>query len=183
MELGELAGMKKVDVETVESFISRTDDKFRQTHGVNVESHPRTNIIVGTTNSESGFLRDITGNRRFWPVRVTEKGKYHAWELKGVDQGWAEAIVKYRDGEELFLKGKVAAKAYVQQQQAMESHDREGKLLIIKSSIMTVFKEKICFYNTEMKNWMPLMLQDFQINFCKCPLPCYFSCYTNYKNQ
>lgn len=129
LELGELAGMKKVDVETVKSFISRTDDKFRQSYGVNVESHPRTNIIVGSTNSESGFLRDITGNRRFWPVHVTGKGKYHAWELKEVDQVWAEAIVKYRDGEELFLKGGVAAEAYVQQQQAMESDDREGIII------------------------------------------------------
>jgi len=126
LELGELAGIKKVDVETVKSFISRTDDKFRQSYGVNVESHPRTNIIVGSTNAESGFLRDITGNRRFWPVHVTGKGKYNAWDLSEVDQVWAEAIVKYRDGEELFLKGEVAAQAYVAQQQAMESDDREG---------------------------------------------------------
>ena len=126
LELGELAGIKKVDVETVKSFISRTDDKFRQSYGVNVESHPRTNIIVGSTNSESGFLRDITGNRRFWPVHVTGSGKFHAWDLTDVDQIWAEAIVKYRDGEELFLKGDVVAEAYVQQQQAMEADDREG---------------------------------------------------------
>lgn len=129
LELGELAGMKKVDVETVKSFISRTDDKFRQSYGVNVESHPRTNIIVGSTNSENGFLRDITGNRRFWPVRVTGNGRHHAWNLKDVDQVWAEAIVKYRDGEDLFLKGEVAAQAYVQQQQAMESDDREGIII------------------------------------------------------
>lgn len=129
LELGELAGIKKVDVETVKSFISRTDDKFRQSYGVNVESHPRTNIIVGSTNSESGFLRDITGNRRFWPVHVTGKGKYKAWELTDVDQIWAEAIVKYRAGEALFLKGDVVAEAYVQQQQAMEADDREGIIL------------------------------------------------------
>jgi len=126
LELGELAGLKKVDVETVKSFISRTDDKFRQSYGVNVESHPRSNIIVGSTNAESGFLRDITGNRRFWPVHVTGKAKYNAWDLTEVDQIWAEAIVKYRAGEELFLKGEVATQAYVAQQQAMESDDREG---------------------------------------------------------
>ena len=126
LELGELAGIKKVDVETVKSFISRTDDKFRQSYGVNVESHPRTNIIVGSTNAESGFLRDITGNRRFWPVHVTGNGKFHAWDLTEVDQVWAEAIVKYHDGEELFLKGSIVAEAYVEQQQAMEADDREG---------------------------------------------------------
>ncbi len=136
LELGELAGIKKVDVETVKSFISRTDDKFRQSYGVNVESHPRTNIIVGSTNSESGFLRDITGNRRFWPVHVTGNGKYHAWDLTDVDQIWAETIVKYRAGEELFLKGDVVAEAYVQQQQAMEADDREGIIVDYLESLL-----------------------------------------------
>jgi len=126
LELGELAGIKKVDVETVKSFISRTDDKYRQSYGINVESHPRSCIIVGSTNSESGFLRDVTGNRRFWPVHVTGRGKHHAWELREVDQIWAEAVVKYQLGEELYLKGNEAAEAYVQQQEAMESDDREG---------------------------------------------------------
>lgn len=128
LELGELAGIRKVDVETVKSFISRVDDKYRQSYGTTVESHPRNNIIVGSTNSESGFLRDITGNRRFWPVRVTGGTKYSVFDLTQpiVDQIWAEAISKYHDGEELYLKGDVAAQAYVQQQEAMEADDREG---------------------------------------------------------
>ena len=126
LELGELAGIKKVDVEVVKGFVTRTDDKFRQSYGVNVESHPRACIIVGSTNSEGGFLRDVTGNRRFWPVHVSGKGKYHAWELTDVDQIWAEAIQKYHDGEALYLTGKVAAEAYAAQQDAMESDDREG---------------------------------------------------------
>ncbi len=126
LELGELAGIKKVDVETVKSFVTRTDDKFRQSYGVAVESHPRSCIIVGSTNSEGGFLRDITGNRRFWPVHVTGSGKHHPWELQDVDQIWAEAIERYRAGEELYLKGRVAADAYAMQQDAMESDDREG---------------------------------------------------------
>lgn len=126
LEVGELAGIKKVDVETVKSFVTRTDDKFRQAYGTVVESHPRNCIIVGSTNSEGGFLRDVTGNRRFWPVHVTGKGKCHPWELTEVDQIWAEAIQRYREGEELFLKGSVAADAYAKQQEAMESDDREG---------------------------------------------------------
>lgn len=129
LELGELAGMKKVDVEVVKSFITRTDDKFRQSYGVNVESHPRNNIIVGTTNSEEGFLRDITGNRRFWPVHVSGKSEKKPWNLEDVDQIWAEAIVRYKEGEELFLKGEVAIKADIAQKEAMESDAREGIVL------------------------------------------------------
>lgn len=126
LELGELAGIKKVDVETVKSFVTRVDDKYRQAYGMVVESHPRSCIIVGTTNSESGFLRDITGNRRFWPVQVSEHGSLHPWDLEEIDQVWAEAIQAYKDGESLFLSGEVAQMAYAKQQEAMESDDREG---------------------------------------------------------
>lgn len=75
LELGELAGMKKTDVETVKSFLSRVDDKYRASYGLNVESHPRQCVVVGSTNTESGFLRDITGNRRCWPVRVNGQSR------------------------------------------------------------------------------------------------------------
>ena len=126
LELGELAGIKKVDVEVVKGFVTRTDDKFRQSYGINVESHPRACIIVGSTNSESGFLRDVTGNRRFWPVHVSGKGPHHAWDLKDIDQIWAEAIQKYHDGETLYLTGREALEAFDAQQEAMESDDREG---------------------------------------------------------
>jgi len=126
LELGELAGIKKLDVETVKSFVSRNDDKYRPSYGTIVESHPRQCIIVGSTNSESGFLRDITGNRRFWPVRVGGKSAKKAWELTEIDQVWAEAIVRYRTGEELFLKGTEAQMAYMEQADAIESDDREG---------------------------------------------------------
>lgn len=126
LEMGELAGLKKVDVETVKSFISRTDDKYRPSYGMTVESHPRQCIIVGSTNCESGFLRDITGNRRFWPIRVGGDSSKKAWHLTEVDQVWAEAIVKYHADEELFLKGVDAQMAFSQQADAMESDDREG---------------------------------------------------------
>lgn len=128
LELGELAGIKKVDVETVKSFITRTDDKFRQSYGIAVESHPRACVIVGSTNSESGFLRDITGNRRFWPVLVKGGTAHSVFEITPaiVDQIWAEAIERYKTGEELYLKGDVAAQAYCAQQEAMEADDREG---------------------------------------------------------
>lgn len=126
LELGELAGIKKTDVETVKSFVSRTDDKYRASYGVNVESHPRQCVVVVSTNSESGFLRDITGNRRFWPVRINGDSIKKAWQLTDVEQIWAEVLCVYRNGEDLFLKGDEAQIATSEQANAMETDDREG---------------------------------------------------------
>ena len=68
MEIGELAGMRKADLDKVKAFISRQDDKYRASFGRRVTPHPRQCVFFGTTNSESGYLRDITGNRRYWNV-------------------------------------------------------------------------------------------------------------------
>lgn len=146
LELGELAGIKKMDVETVKSFITRVDDKYRPSYGRAVESHPRQCIIVGTTNSDGGFLRDITGNRRFWPVRVTGDGKHRAWELSDIDQIWAEALVKYAEGEELFLKGEVAMAAYAEQRGAMEYDEREGMVLEYLDTLLPESWEEMDIY-------------------------------------
>ncbi|EKD8202297.1 hypothetical protein PZV43_002856 [Listeria innocua] len=128
LELGELAGMRKTDVEVVKSFISRSDDKYRASYGVNVESHPRQCIIVGSTNAESGFLRDITGNRRFWPVRISGDGKRKAWQMSvyDVEQIWAETLVLYAKCEKLYLEGSDVELATNEQADAMESDEREG---------------------------------------------------------
>ena len=146
LELGELAGIKKVDVEIIKSFISRTDDKFRKAYGVNVESNPRSNIIVGTTNSEGGFLRDITGNRRFWPVMVSGNSILKPWNLKDVDQIWAEALYRYEEGEELYLKGDVSKMAKIAQQEAMESDDREGIILEYLETLLPTNWQNMTLY-------------------------------------
>lgn len=128
LELGELAGMRKTDVEIVKSFISRVDDKYRASYGVNVENHPRQCVIVGSTNAENGFLRDITGNRRFWPVRISGNSKRKSWQIttEEVQQIWAEAIWLYRKGEKLYLEGDDAILANDEQADAMETDEREG---------------------------------------------------------
>ncbi len=141
LELGELAGMRKADIENVKSFISRTDDKYRVSYGVNVESHPRQCIIVGTTNAEDGFLRDITGNRRFWPIKVTGNSSKKPWDLKKeiISQIWAEALVLYYLGENLFLEGEASTLAQLYQVEAQESDEREG---LIRAYLDTPIPEK-----------------------------------------
>lgn len=128
LEISEMTGIKKVDVETVKSFASRQDDKYRVAYGTFVESHPRQCIIVGSTNTTTGFLRDITGNRRFWPATVTGECAQRPWNLtkEYVEQVWAEALNFYNQGEELILKGDAEATAREMQTAAMESDDRQG---------------------------------------------------------
>ena len=127
-EIGEMAGMKKADLEKVKAFVSRQDDKYRASFGHRVTPHPRQCIFFGTTNSENGYLRDITGNRRYWNVKLSGKGKWKPWDLTQeiVNQIWAETILLANAGEELFLPHDLEEYAKKEQAEAMERDDREG---------------------------------------------------------
>lgn len=127
-EIGEMAGMRKADLEKVKAFVSRCDDKYRASFGRRVTPHPRQCVFFGTTNSENGYLRDITGNRRFWNVRVPGTGRMKPWDLTQeiIDQIWAEVIVLAKGGEELFLSHELEKYAKKEQSEAMERDDREG---------------------------------------------------------
>ena len=128
LEIGELAGMRKADIDKVKAFISRQDDKYRASFGRRVTPHPRQCVFFGTTNSENGYLRDITGNRRFWNVKVTGQGKCKPWEMTAelVQQIWAEVAEIARSGEKLYLDADLEAYARQEQREAMEQDDREG---------------------------------------------------------
>ena len=127
VEIGEMAGMKKADLEKVKAFLSRRDDKFRPAYGRRVSSHPRQCVFFGTTNEESGYLRDVTGNRRFWTVRCTGEGPKKPWELTGAEvrQIWMEALELSRD-EALYLEPELLEDARQIEREAMEKDDREG---------------------------------------------------------
>jgi predicted P-loop ATPase len=128
IEVGELAGIRKVDEETLKSFLSRQDDKYRASYGYTVEDHPRQCIIVGTTNQETGFLRDITGGRRFWPVKTPGSEGEKPWDIKDeeIKQIWAEAFDLYNKGESLILPDSLIKEAEKAQIDALESDEREG---------------------------------------------------------
>ena len=128
MEIPELSGMRKTDIETMKAFITRQDDKYRASYGRVVQSHPRQCIIIGTTNAQTdGFIRDNTGGRRFWPVAVN-RGKKHPGTITSeeVDQIWAETMVYVEKGEKLYLSRELEESAEAVQKKAMEKDDREG---------------------------------------------------------
>ena len=128
LEIGELAGLKKAEVETLRSFLSRQNDIYRAAFGKRATPHLRQCVFFGTTNAESGYLRDTTGNRRFWPVKTPGSGKKQSWNLthEEILQIWAEALVYVRQGEKLYLSAEMDALAKDEQREAMESDEREG---------------------------------------------------------
>lgn len=128
LEIGELAGLKKAEVETLRSFLSRQNDIYRAAFGKRATPHLRQCVFFGTTNAESGYLRDTTGNRRFWPVKTPGSGKKQSWNLthEEILQIWAEALVYVRQGEKLYLSPEMDALAKDEQREAMESDEREG---------------------------------------------------------
>ncbi len=128
LEIGELAGLRKAETETLRSFISRQNDIYRAAFGKRATPHPRQCIFFGTTNAESGYLRDTTGNRRFWPIKTPGNGKKRSWELTEYDilQIWAEAMVYVEQGEKLYLPPEIEALAKNEQREALEADEREG---------------------------------------------------------
>ena len=128
VEIGELAGMKKADIEKVKAFLSTCDDKYRPSYGKVVESHPRQCIIIATVNGERGYLRDITGNRRFWIIKLHQKKQKKTWDFTPEyrAQFWAEAKEIWKSGEKLYLEGDLLEAAEAAQQSAMEVDERVG---------------------------------------------------------
>lgn len=128
LELSELTGMRRAEVEAVKGFISRQEDIYRAAYGRNTQTRPRQCVIVGSTNDDSGFLRDVTGNRRFWPIKAGTGSARKSWNLTQaeVDQIWAEAKVGYQIGDSLLLSPEAEAIARDAQREAMEQDDRQG---------------------------------------------------------
>jgi predicted P-loop ATPase len=96
VELPELAALNKGDVESWKAFITRREEKYRRSYGRRVIVEPRQCVFAGTTN-EKEFLRDTTGNRRFWPIG-TPKLDIEALK-RDREMIWAEAVTLYKSGE------------------------------------------------------------------------------------
>lgn len=96
LELAELTQLLASEAEAVKAFITRAVDRYRPPYGRQVIEVPRQGILVGTTNAEE-WLRDATGNRRFWPFDCTKADA--AWVRTNRDQLWAEAAHREARGE------------------------------------------------------------------------------------
>ena len=127
-ELGELNGLSKSETNAVKQFLSRTEDIYREPFGRRTGCFPRRGVFFGTTN-DAEFLKDRTGNRRFWPVDVglqqPTKSVFKHLEDE-VGQIWAEAFFYWQLGEPLYLTGEAEAEARQEQESHRESNAKEG---------------------------------------------------------
>lgn len=112
VELAELSALRKSDVEAVKNFISKREDTYRGAYARRVKTHKRQCVFFGSTNDDE-FLKDATGNRRFFPVEVKRTRKTRLIfepEFDAiVDQLWAEAMEGYMLGEALTLSDEAEA--------------------------------------------------------------------------
>lgn len=116
-ELAELEGIGRADIGKVKAFASRAIDQSRMAYGRFKERRPRQNVLIGTTNDDK-YLRDPTGNRRFWPLKVD------TIDLDGLerdrDQLWAEAALLETKGEGIVLPRELWPLAQAEQEARME---------------------------------------------------------------
>jgi putative DNA primase/helicase len=103
IELAEMDALSKYESQTIKGFLSRCEDRCRLAYERKAKNFPRQNIFVGSINPElTGWLKDRTGNRRYWPITVANIS------LKGLkkdkDVLWAEALKIFQQGEILFVE-------------------------------------------------------------------------------
>lgn len=127
-EVGELTGMTKSEANAVKQFLSRREDIYREPFGRRTKAFPRKCVFFGTTN-DSEFLKDRTGNRRFWPIDVgLQQPSKSVFNQLGEEapQILAEAFFYWQMGEPLYLTGEAEKEAREQQEIHRESSAKEG---------------------------------------------------------
>lgn len=107
IEVPEMAGLKKAEVEHAKSFISSQQDNYRPAYGKEMAEQKRQSILVGTSNKRDFLKKFGGGNRRFWPVdchvNKPEWSIFKGLTPAVVDLVWAEALEYFRRGETLYL--------------------------------------------------------------------------------
>jgi Virulence-associated protein E len=133
-EIADLAGMRKAEIDQTKAFASRTYDRARPAYGRYVVSQPRTCAFIATTNN-SDYLKDDTGNRRFWPLRT---GTIDIDALRrDRDQLWAEAAHYEATGVSIVLPQNLWADAAVQQEARREPDPWEAALADVQGTLST----------------------------------------------
>lgn len=130
VEIAELDAFRNTDVARIKQFVSLCSDRYRAAYGRHMKTQPRCCVFFGTCN-QMDFLRDTTGNRRFWPVDVGVRDTYtfNVWDdltPEYIAQVWAEAKMRWQMGEQLYLTGAVNEAAVEHQELHRDASPWEG---------------------------------------------------------
>lgn len=129
IEMAELAGIRKAEVESIKHFIAKQEDTFRPAYARTPETFYRQCVFFGTTNSEE-FLRDPTGNRRFYPIACIPEDAMFCPKFglppEEIDLIWAEAVALYKAKESLILSKEANDIAEGEQRKHSEVDERKG---------------------------------------------------------
>lgn len=129
IELAELSTFRKSEDQALKAFITRTEDTYRPPYGRTNVKTPRRCVFVGTTNDDD-YLRDPTGSRRFWPVKCSRIDTDAL--TRDRDQLWAEAVVRFHQGETWWLSSDEAAGAEQQASLRLENYGDGRKEVILR---------------------------------------------------
>ncbi len=129
VEIAELSALAKAEVEKIKHFITKRDDRYRIAFGRRTEKFPRQCVFFATTNKRD-FLKDPTGDRRYWPLVVNDseptKDVFKDLDDYEVAQIWAEAVHHYQNGEALYLPDEMVKVATKIQKDHTEEHPWTG---------------------------------------------------------
>lgn len=100
IEMAELDALKNQELTRIKAFLSARSDNYRPSYGKRARDFPRQTVFAGSTN-EANYLRDPTGNRRFWPMATGEIDVPAIHRDR--DQLWAEAVTHYDQGQVWYL--------------------------------------------------------------------------------
>lgn len=113
VEWGELAGMSNREAQTAKQFLTRKTDRIRPPYQRAMANLQRRVVIAGTTNDEV-YLKDQTGNRRFWPIRIKKCDRDAL--ARDRDDIWAEAVARFNAGEIWYLTDTLEETARLEQE-------------------------------------------------------------------
>ena len=120
-EIGEMDAFSRAEATRVKAFVTSQVDRYRAAFERRPESHSRSTVFIGTTNQDE-YLKDPTGARRFWPVRVSNDVDFDILREER-DQYWAEAVARYKRGEKWHVTPQEQDEYFTAEQKAREVPD------------------------------------------------------------
>jgi predicted P-loop ATPase len=135
VEMAELDAIGKADVTAIKAFLTRQVDKVRLPYARTVSSLRRQCVFAGTVNPDgTGYLRDRTGGRRFWPV-LCSKIDLDALEV-AKPQLWAEAVHRFNAGEVWWIEDQVVL------EEARQAQEDRAEIDPLHARVETFLRDK-----------------------------------------